>query len=556
MSAGAIKNLKRLNQIVVTLIRYGFGDVARELRILPSFVPAVERIFVSKKAQGLSTPVRLRLVLEELGPTFIKLGQIASTRADLLPEDWVEEFKKLQDMVPPVPFEEVRKAVETSLKATIGSKFKSFETTPVASASIAQVHFAELFDGSKVAVKVKRPGIEPVISADLSVMYTVAGLLEKYIPAARRYRPKEVVSEFDRVIKNEQNLSVEGVNINRFYSIFKDDPTIQIPRVYWDYTTQDVLTMERISGTPIDEVEVLKSRGIDIKEVAIRGIGIFFKQVFEHGIFHADLHPGNIFVRDDGVIIYLDFGIVGRLDRDLRKYLASMLYHLVRSDYYRMALVHREMGLIGNDVSISEFEEALRDISEPIFGRTLEQINISGLLMELLQTAKRFNMKLQPNLLLLQKSMVIIEGVGRQLYPDVNMWEVAKPLIFKWMAREKFSPKMLFEKGREKLEELIETAYDLPVNFNALVKRTLREDIKIGFVHHRLEEVTDELNYAGRRIGGGIIVAALVIGASLIAVFSREAPVIWGVPVLSGAGYAVAAIMGYRLFRIGRRNGR
>ena len=556
MSAGAIKNLKRLNQIVVTLIRYGFGDVARELRILPSFVPAVERLFVSKKAQGLSTPVRLRLVLEELGPTFIKLGQIASTRADLLPEDWVEEFKKLQDMVPPVPFEEVRKAVETSLKATIGSKFKSFETTPVASASIAQVHFAELFDGSKVAVKVKRPGIEPVISADLSVMYTVAGLLEKYIPAARRYRPKEVVSEFDRVIKNEQNLSVEGVNINRFYSIFKDDPTIQIPRVYWDYTTQDVLTMERISGTPIDEVEVLKSRGIDIKEVAIRGIGIFFKQVFEHGIFHADLHPGNIFVRDDGVIIYLDFGIVGRLDRDLRKYLASMLYHLVRSDYYRMALVHREMGLIGNDVSISEFEEALRDISEPIFGRTLEQINISGLLMELLQTAKRFNMKLQPNLLLLQKSMVIIEGVGRQLYPDVNMWEVAKPLIFKWMAREKFSPKMLFEKGREKLEELIETAYDLPVNFNALVKRTLREDIKIGFVHHRLEEVTDELNYAGRRIGGGIIVAALVIGASLIAVFSREAPVIWGVPVLSGAGYAVAAIMGYRLFRIGRGNGR
>ena len=556
MSAGAIKNLKRLNQIVVTLIRYGFGDVARELRILPSFVPAVERIFVSKKAQGLSTPVRLRLVLEELGPTFIKLGQIASTRADLLPEDWVEEFKKLQDMVPPVPFEEVRKAVETSLKATIGSKFKSFETTPVASASIAQVHFAELFDGSKVAVKVKRPGIEPVIAADLSVMYTVAGLLEKYIPAARRYRPKEVVSEFDRVIKNEQNLSVEGVNINRFYSIFKDDPTIQIPRVYWDYTTQDVLTMERISGTPIDEVEVLKSRGIDIKEVAIRGIGIFFKQVFEHGIFHADLHPGNIFVRDDGVIIYLDFGIVGRLDRDLRKYLASMLYHLVRSDYYRMALVHREMGLIGNDVSISEFEEALRDISEPIFGRTLEQINISGLLMELLQTAKRFNMKLQPNLLLLQKSMVIIEGVGRQLYPDVNMWEVAKPLIFKWMAREKFSPKMLFEKGREKLEELIETAYDLPVNFNALVKRTLREDIKIGFVHHRLEEVTDELNYAGRRIGGGIIVAALVIGASLIAVFSREAPAIWGVPVLSGAGYAVAAIMGYRLFRIGRRNGR
>ena len=555
MANQALRNIRRLNRIVVTLIRYGFGSLARDLRIFPPFFSALERIFVSKKAQGLSTPVRVRLVLEELGPTFIKLGQIASTRADLLPPEWVEEFKKLQDMVPPVPFDEVKKVVETSLKAPISSKFASFESAPVASASIAQVHFAELFDGSKVAVKVKRPGIERVIESDISVMHTLAGLLEKYVAASRRYRPKEVVSEFERVIRNELNLSTEGVNITRFYNIFKDDPQVQIPQVFWDYTTEDVLTMERIYGTPIDEVETLKAKGIDIKEVAVRGIGVFFKQVFEHGIFHADLHPGNIFVRDDGVIIYLDFGIIGRLDSDLRKYLASMLYHLVRSDYKRMAAVHREMGLIGEDVSLSEFEEALRDISEPIFGRKLEDIDIPGLLMKLIQTARRFQMTLQPNLLLLQKSMVIIEGVGRQLYPDVNMWEVAKPLIFKWMAKEKFSPKAVAARARRSSRSSSRRPSSCPTNLNTLLKRTLREEIRIGFVHHRLETVTDELENAGRRIGGGIIVASLVLAASVVSVLSPEPGFALGLPGLSWAGFIVAAFMGFRLFRR-RRNGK
>lgn len=547
--AQALTNIRRLNQIVVTLIRYGFGSLARDLRVFPPFFSALERIFVSKKAKGLSTPVRVRLVLEELGPTFIKLGQIASTRADLLPPDWVDEFKKLQDMVPPVEYDEVKKVIETTLKAPIGSKFASFDTKPIASASIAQVHFAELFDGSKVAVKIKRPGIEGIIESDISVMHTIAGLLEKYVPAARRYRPKDVVSEFERVIRTEQNLSIEGVNATRFYNIFKDDPQVQIPKVYWDYTTEDVLTMERISGTPIDEVETLTSRGVDIKEVAVRGIGVFFTQVFEHGIFHADLHPGNIFVRDDGAIIYLDFGIIGRLDSDLRKYLASMLYHLIRADYKRMAAVHRDMGLIGEDVSLSEFEEALRDISEPIFGRNLEDIDIPGLLMKLIQTARRFNMTLQPNLLLLQKSMVIMEGVGRQLYPDVNMWEVARPLISKWMAREKFSPKVIAEKGREKIEEILETAFELPTNINTLVRRTLREEIRIGFIHHKLEPVTDEIERAGRRIGGGLIVASLVMGASIVAVLSQGPGLALGLPGLSWVGFIIAGVMGLRLFR-------
>ncbi len=550
MANTTFKNIRRINEIAVTLIRYGFGGLVSELHIFPRALARIERIFVSKKkTEGLTVPERIRMVLEELGPTYIKLGQIASTRADLLPSEWVEEFKKLQDMVTPVPFEDVKAVIESSLKAPLSSRFSSFSQTPVASASIAQVHYAELQDGTKVAVKVKRPGIDRIIASDMSVMNTVAGLLDKYVPASRRYRPKEVVAEFERVIKNEQDLSIEGVNVNRFYNLFKGDPTIQIPLVYWDNTTPEVLTMERIYGTPIDEVEKLRSKGLDVRPIAIRGIEIFFKQVFEFGVFHADLHPGNIFVRDDGVIIYLDFGIIGRLDRDLRKYLASMLFHLVRGDYTRMAAVHREMGLIGDDVSLAEFEEALRDISEPIFGKSLEDIDIPGLLMKLIQTARKFNMTLQPNLLLLQKSMVIIEGVGRQLYPDVNMWEVAKPLIYKWMAKEKFSPKQILERGREGIEELAGAALELPLQAHTLLRRALREELRIGFVHHRLENVTEELKNVGKRISGGIIVASLVVGGSMVAVYSGpEATRFLGLPVLSDVGFALAVIFGYRLF--------
>lgn len=549
-----IKNIKRLKSIIVALLQYGFGEVIAELRIVPLFsvVNAFLRLVFGRKGAGLSVQVRLRMVLEELGPTFVKLGQIASTRADLLPPEWIEEFKKLQDMVSPFPFHQVRATVEKALKAPLSSRFSSFDETPVASASIAQVHFAALLDGTKVAVKVRRPDIADVIESDISVMMTFAGLLEKYVPASIRYRPREVVSEFARVIGSEQDLTIEGVNCNRFHTIFKDNPNIQIPVVYWDYTTVDVLTMEHVYGTPIDEVATLRAKGLDIRDVAIRGLEIFFKQVFEHGIFHADLHPGNIFVRDDGVIIYLDFGIIGRLDANLRKYLAALLYHLIRRDYHNMARIHREMGLIGKDVDMHEFEEALRDIAEPVFGMTLEQINISTLLVKLISTARRFNMVLQPNLLLLQKSMVIIEGVGRQLYPDIDIWNVARPLVTRWMLKEKFSVGKAVKKGADNIHDIAEAAFELPGQMHEILKRALSEELKIGFVHHRLDPVTDELNNAGRRIGGAGIAASLILSATLAAVFyDKDADRLLGLPYLSWAGYLIALIVSLRAFGAG-----
>lgn len=540
------RNIRRLHRIVSVLIKYGFGWLVKDMRLF-SFATAIERVILYRKArerQRLSTPQRVRMVLEELGPSFVKLGQVVSTRADLLPSDWVEEFKKLQDMVPPISFEEARKVVERSLKAPLATAFSTFEERPVASASIAQVHYATLADGTPVAVKVRRPGIGRVIESDISVMYTVARLIERYVPHLRRYRPVEVVDEFSRIIHKEQDFTIEGANTNRFQRIFADDSTVHIPKVYWEQTTHEVLTLERLEGVPFDEVERIRGMGVDVEVVVGNALRAFFKQVFEHGVFHADLHPGNIFVKEDGTIIYLDFGIIGTLDKNLRRYLASMLYHLMKQDYYGAAVVHRDMGLISRSVDIHEFEDALRDITDPIFGKPLESIDVPGLIMKLLQTARRFQMKLQPNLLLLQKSMVIIEGTGRQLCPNINMWDFAKPLITRWMIKEKVSPKRVYERERERVGELMDVAANAPHQASALLNRALDDDVKIGFVHHRLESLTDEIHTLGRRVTAGLIVAALILGSSLLLAFSSDGSLLSHiVPWLGVAGLLLTIIV-------------
>lgn len=540
-------NIRRLHRIAAILIKYGFGELVKDMKLAPFFTVVERALFFRKAKRELTTPERIRMALEELGPTFIKLGQVASTRADLLSPDWVEELKKLQDAVPPFSFEKVKVVVEHGIKAPLYKKFKTFDETPCASASIAQVHYATLPDGKEVAVKVKRPGIDKIIESDISVMYTIAALLDRYVPQAKRYRPVEVVNEFARVIHKEQDFTVEGSHAVRFAKMFEGDPTVKIPKVFWDYTTAEVLTLERIYGTPLDEAEKIKAQGLDVKRIAENGVRAFFRQVFEFGFFHADMHPGNIFAGHDGTIIYLDFGIMGRLDADLRKYLAGLLFHLVRQDYHSMAHIHREMGLVSKDVDIEEFTDALREICEPVFGRTLEQINMSELIMKLIRTARRFEMRLQPNLLLLQKSMVIMEGVGRQIYPDVDMWEVSKPLIYKWMIKEKASPKRIYEKGRDKVGGFVEVAADMPYQVHSILDKTLSEELRIGFVHHKLEILSEEIDTLGHRVTLGMIIAALVIGASFLATTDGGGPVLWGAPVMSWVGFVIAGILGIRL---------
>ncbi|HLB06036.1 MAG TPA: 2-polyprenylphenol 6-hydroxylase [Thermodesulfobacteriota bacterium] len=542
-----IKNINRLRQILNIFIRHGFGELVSQLHIFRLYI--LGKRFLTPRAEDVrahrSTPERLRLALEELGPTFVKLGQLMSTRADWFPDEWSMEFKKLQDKVPPFPFEQVRELVEKELGKPLEEVYATFDSVPIASASIAQVHFATLKDGRELAVKVRRPEIEKVLDSDISIMYVIANLIVKYVPDWARYRPVEVVREFHKTIRQELDFTIEATRADRFRRNFKDDPEAYFPRVYWEYSSKKVMTMERIGGIPIDELEALKAAGFDLKEIAERGVRVFFRQALGDGFFHADMHPGNVFVGKKGEIIHVDFGIVGQIDDDLRNYLAKLLYYLIRRDFKTMALVHKEMGLIGPDVDIREFEDALIDIAEPIFGKSLSEINISALLWKLIETAKRFDMHMQPNLLLLQKSMVVIEGVGRELYPKLNVWAVARPFIFKLM-KKSIDPKAAVKKGYETIIEMAEFTSTLPSQLTSVFNKVIKDRLRIEFAHLNLEELNAEIGHVGNRLVYGMIIASLVIGASLI-VMAGKGPMLFEIPVVGLAGYGIAGILGLRL---------
>ncbi len=537
-----------MRKILKVLIKHGFGDFVEQIRL--GKVITFGRFFKHTAELRAGRPVRARLALEELGATFIKFGQILSTRVDILPSDWAVELKKLQDAVPPFPPEEAIKVIERDLKAPLNGMFSSFERTPCASASIAQVHFAKLKDGKDVAVKVRRPGIEKVIEADLSILYTLAALVEKYIPAMRRYEPAAIVKQFERTITKELDFTVEGAHAGRLYRIFKDDDNVIIPKIYWQMTGKQVLTMDRLNGTVIDEVTVIKGKGIDLRAVAENSIKAFFKQVFDHGYFHADLHPGNLMVNDESKIIYLDFGIMGRIDDETRKYLAKMLFSLVKKDFRQMAKLHKDMGLISPDADLGAFEDELIEITEPIFGKPLNEINISELIMKLLSTAISFDMKLQPNLLLLQKSMIVIEGVGREFCPDLNVWKVAQPFIVNWMKKE-LGPQKRLEEGKEVVENLIKVGSELPLHANEVLRTIADAGMKIDISNLNLEKLTESHKSHGESIFFGIITGSLIIG-SFIAIDFSGGPRLFDISVISIAGFFAAIVL--FILRTARKN--
>ena len=542
-----IKNINRLRQILNILIRHGFGELVSQLHVFRLYI--LGKRFLAPKSEDVrahkSTPERLRLALEELGPTFVKLGQLMSTRADWFPDEWSTEFKKLQDKVPPFTFEQVMELVEKELGKPLTEVYASFDITPVASASIAQVHFATLKDGRELAVKVRRPEIGKILDSDISIMYVIANLIVKYVPDWARFRPVEVVREFHKTIRQELDFTIEATRADRFRRNFKDDPEAYFPRVYWEYSSKKVLTMERISGIPIDEAEPLKAAGFDLKEIAERGVRVFFRQALGDGFFHADMHPGNVFVGSKGEIIHVDFGIVGQIDDELRTYLARLLYYLMKRDFKAMAKIHRDMGLIGPNVDIREFEDSLIDIAEPIFGKPLAEINVSALLWKLIETAKRFDMHMQPNLLLLQKSMVVVEGVGRELYPKLNVWAVARPFIFKLM-KKSIDPKAAVKKGYDTIIEMAEFTATLPSQLTSVFNKVINDRLRIEFAHLNLDELNARIDKTGDRLVYGMVVAALIVGSSII-VMAGKGPMLFDLPVLGLAGYVVAGILGLRL---------
>ncbi len=458
--------LRRLFRIAWVFCRYRL-DTFLPIAELPAplkvfFLLAPWHLFPQPK---LSRGDRLRLALEELGPVFVKFGQILSTRRDLLPDDMAESLKQLQDRVPPFSSDTARNIIETSLGKPVSELFAEFSSDPMASASVAQVHAATLPNGQRVVVKVLRPGIEKVIHQDLALMYLMAGLLEKYWSEGKRLHPVDVVADYDSTIHDELDLQREAANASQLRRNFENSSLIYIPSIDWDYTRKSVLVMERIHGIPIADVPALKAAGVNMKVLAEKGVEIFFTQVFRDSFFHADMHPGNIFVDvsnpADPRYIAIDFGIVGTLAPDDQSYLARNLLAFFRRDYRQVAQLHIQSGWVPPDTRVNEFEAAIRTVCEPIFERPLKDISFGHFLLRLFQTARRFNMEVQPQLVLLQKTLLNVEGLGRQLYPELDLWSTAQPFLEDWM-RKRIGPSGLLKSLQTHLPSWLEQSPEMP----------------------------------------------------------------------------------------------
>jgi len=506
-----LSRLFRLARIFAVGLRFGLHE----------FVPRLRRnVFIRALSGHKGEPrgQRLREALETLGPITVKFGQVLSTRRDLLPLDIADELAKLQDQVAPFPSNLALAEVERSLGAEIGQLFRSFEATPVASASIAQVHLATLHDGAEVAVKVLRPGVEAAVARDLALLETGAGLAERLWVDGRRLKPREVVAEFARHLDDELDLMREASNASQLGRNFAGSPLLLVPAVYWDFCAQRVMVMERMHGTPISQVAVLREKGFDIPALARAGVEIFFTQVFRHGFFHADMHPGNIFVATEeekrGRYIALDFGIMGTLTEVDKNYLAQNFLAFFNRDYRRVAQAHLDAGWVPAGTRVDEFEAAVRAVCEPIFARPLKEIYFGKLLLRLFQTSRRFNVEVQPQLVMLQKTLLNIEGLGRELDPDLDLWQTAKPFLERWM-REQVGWRGLVRSIRREAPFWAAALPQLP----RLVHRALAED----------------------RIGGLQLVLE-----RLAAQNARRHRLLWGLVILAAAGLALAAFSLWR----------
>lgn len=460
----------RLLKILRVFARYRLDQ------LLPTNLPVAARglLFFFKlfPQPKMSRGECLRRACEDLGPIFVKFGQLLSTRPDLVPDDIVRELNHLQDNVAPFPNEEFQRIVETSLGAKVGDIFASYEVSPLASASVAQVHTAVLKDGRDVVIKVVRPGIENIIAQDVQLLLLVARWVEKNTIDGRRLHPVEIVQDYRTTIFDELDLQREAANGSQLRRNFLNSPLLYVPEVYWDYTRSNVLVMERIYGIPVTDVAALSAQQTDMKKLAERGVEIFFTQVFEHNFFHADMHPGNIFVATKNPqlpqYIAVDMAIVGSLTREDQYYLARNLLAMFRRDYRQVAELHVQSGWVPSTVRVEELEAAIRTVCEPIFEKPLKEISFANVLLSLFRTARRFDMEVQPQLVLLQKTLLNIEGLGRQLYPDLDLWVTAHPFLERWL-KNRFHPKTLWGELKRYAPEWMEKFPQVPdLVFNSL----------------------------------------------------------------------------------------
>ncbi len=515
-----LRVLARLIQIERVLVRHRLDDFVRATHL---YRPLRFVFFISpwtwfQRGSDLSRGARLRLALIELGPIFVKFGQALSTRRDLLPADIADELAKLQDNVPPFPGAVARAMIEHSYGAPLDTRLRDFEEVPLAAASIAQVHAAKLPDGRDVIVKVLRPGMKATIELDIEVLYTIAGMAERWWAPSRRLKPMEIVREYEKTVLDELDLMREAANASQLKRNFAGSALLYVPEIYWDHCRTDVLVMERIHGIPIGDIARLTELGTDFKRLAENGVEIFFTQVFRHNFFHADMHPGNIFVLLDDPArpryAAVDFGIVGTLDLRDQRYLAENFLAVFDRDYRRVATLHVQSGWVPPDTRVDEMESAVRTICEPIFDRPLKEISFGTVLLRLFEALRRFNGQIQPQLLLLQKTLLNVEGLGRQLYPELDIWQTATPVLRRWM-RERVSPRTVLRELRRGFPDALDVIKALPQLARRAVEQAQDGTLRVPVDTQALDELRSALIEQRRRSDRILIGSVLLLGAVL-----------------------------------------
>ena len=550
------RNLKRYQQILAILLKYGFGDLLDLLKI-DQYVEVGLKMISRKqevRVERLSKPQGLRMALEELGPTYIKLGQVLSTRPDLVPVDFISELSRLQDKVPPFPFGAVKKIIEAELQHPIEELFEIFKEKPLASASIGQVHKATLMNGEQVAVKVQRPGIQRVIEVDLEIMLHLATLMERHVEELALHRPVKIVEEFARTLEKEIDYDIEATNSERFAVNFLDDPQVYIPKVFRDFCTPRILTTEYVDGIKVSEIDRLDAAGLDQKLITDRGADALLKQIFDHGFFQADPHPGNIFVLPNNLICLIDFGMVGTVDRKTRESFVDLIDSVVQKDASKTAQAFLNLTLWDIEPDMHAFETDVSDFMMKHLYKPLKDVEIGRLLHQLLELASRHHLRIPPNIFFMLKALTTVEGVARMLDPDFDMITKCKPFL-KRILMARYNPQRIAGDMVRLAEGMVQFVERFPKEMLDITRLIRQQKLTLNIDQRGLEKMRVTQDQTSNRISFSIIIAALLIGSALI-VISKTPPFFFGISLIGIIGFLAAAVMGIWLLVAILRKGR
>jgi ubiquinone biosynthesis protein len=541
------RHIQRYRHILTILFKYGFGDVVDSLKIEQYLEIGLQMISKKRreKIETLTRAERVRMAVEELGPTFVKIGQILSTRPDLLPVEFIRELEKLQDHVPPFSSAEAEEIIEKELGANVKQVFKSFEEDPLASASLGQVHRAQLGSGEEVVVKIQRPGIQKGIEVDLEIILHLATLMERHLEGWEIQRPTKIVEEFARTLENELDYGLEAAHMERFALQFTGESAIYVPKVYREATTLRVLTMEYINGVKISDIPRLKEEGLEPREIARTGFDLILKQIFVHGFFHADPHPGNVFILPSNVICYLDFGMMGRIDVETREHFADLMVSIAQRDEQKVADALIKLTIWDDEPDYHSLE---RDVAEFItrhFYRPLKDLEFGKLLHQLFEMAAKYHLRIPPDLFLMIKALGTVEGSGRLLDPELDVIKQSAPFLER-IQFNRLNPRRLSRDMLSYGTELIHLLKDIPGEIRKILKQTREGKIRIEFHHRGMEPLLSTFDRVSNRLAFAIVLASLVIGSSLI-VLAGIPPKWHGIPVIGLVGFVIAGVMGFWL---------